>query len=101
MEADKIQSNNLDGEIGYCYLHITIGNVVLCWLMMLKQKVRLRLGNFKKTWCWTRSPMEAAEKVKRIKQLEKGYMRKYITAFKECKWFFDGQISVSSSNKLF
>ena len=71
MEVFKIQSNNLDGKIGYCYLHIAIGNVVLCLLMMLKQKVRLRLGNFKKTWCWTRSPMEAAEKVKGIKQPER------------------------------
>ena len=43
MEADKIQSNNLDGKIDYCYLHIAIRNVALCWLMMLKQKVRLRL----------------------------------------------------------
>ena len=42
MEVFKIQSNNLDGKIGYCYLHIAIGNVALCWLMMLKQKVRLR-----------------------------------------------------------
>ena len=41
-EAEKIQSNNLDGKIGYCYLHIAIGNVALCWLTMLKQKVRLR-----------------------------------------------------------
>ena len=45
--------------------------------------------------------MEAAEKVKRIKQPEKGYIRKFITAFKECKRFFDGHISVSSSIELF
>ena len=45
--------------------------------------------------------MEVAGKVKRIKQPEKGYMRKYITAFKECKRFFDGHISVSSSIELF
>lgn len=45
--------------------------------------------------------MEAAEKVKGIKQPEKGYMRKYIIVFKECKQFFDGHISVSSSIKLF
>ena len=45
--------------------------------------------------------MEAAEKVKGIKKLEKGYMRKYITAFKECKRFSDGHISLSSSIELF
>ena len=45
--------------------------------------------------------MEAAEKVKGIKRPEKGYMRKYITAFKEYKRFFDGHISVSSDIKLF
>ena len=44
--------------------------------------------------------MEAAKKVKGIKQPEKGYMRKYITVFRECKRFFDGHISVSSSIEL-
>ena len=44
--------------------------------------------------------MEAAEKVKGINQPEKGYMRRYITVFKECKRFFDGHISVSSSIEL-
>ena len=45
--------------------------------------------------------MEASEKVKGIKQPGKGYIRKFITAFKECKRFFDGYISVSSSIELF
>ena len=45
--------------------------------------------------------MEAAEKVKGIKQPGKGYIRKFIAVFKECKRFFDGRISVSSSIELF
>ena len=45
--------------------------------------------------------MEAAEKVKGIKQPEEGYIRNYITLFEEYKWFFDGHISVSSIIELF
>ena len=45
--------------------------------------------------------MEAAEKVKEIKQPEEGYIRNYITLFEEYKRFFDGHISFSSIIELF
>ena len=45
--------------------------------------------------------MEAAEKVKGIKQPEEGYIRNYITSFEEYKRFFNGHISVSSIIELF
>ena len=44
--------------------------------------------------------MEAAEKVKGIKQPEEGYIRNYTTLFKEYKRFFDGHISVSLTIEL-
>ena len=45
--------------------------------------------------------MEAAEKVKGIKQPEEGYLRYYKTLFEEYKWFFIGYISFSSIIELF
>ena len=51
-------------------------------------------------WCQIVLPMEAAENVKKIKQTEKDFKRKYLI-FKEYMQFFDRHISISSSSTVF
>ena len=95
-------SQTTQRTICYCCFWVAIGNVALCWFSDVKAKGWTEIErNFKKTWCRTMLPMEAAEKVKGIKQLEEGYIRNYITSFEEYKRFFDGHISVSSIIELF
>ena len=102
IESFKLQSNNLDEQSIIAAFGVAIGNVALCWFSDVKAKGWTEIErNFKKTWCRTMLPMEAAEKVKGIKQPEEGYIRNYITSFEEYKRFFDGHISVSSIIELF
>ena len=71
--------NNLDKQSIIAAFGVAIGNVTLCWFSDVKAKGWTEIErNFKKTWCRTMLPMEAAVKAKGIKQPEEGYIRNYI-----------------------
>lgn len=102
IETFKLQSSNLEPAAKIAAFGIAIGSKALKWFNDNRHRSwEVLEANFKRTWCQTLLPMDAVERVKKVKQPEEGHIRNYITAFEEYKRYFDSHVSVAGIIDLF